>query len=182
MKQLALTKKKPLKVFFIIALMTLSMQAWGVDCSSSNIRLSTQAEVDDFQIDYGGGGICDRVTGRLFIGGGDICDLDGLASLTSVGALYISENWNLTFTAGLANITIVERELKIHDNSALTNIDGLAKLTSMEALYIYNNAVLTNIDGLANVTNVTAWLEIYQNNALTNVAGLSNLNSYSGLI
>jgi hypothetical protein len=51
------------RAILLIVLTTLSVQVWGVDCSSTNITLSSQAAVDDFQATYGGGDVCDRVTG-----------------------------------------------------------------------------------------------------------------------
>ena len=60
------------------------MKAWGVDCSVANPSLNTQEKVDNFQATYGGGGVCDRVTGTLTVTGPDITNLDGLADLTSV--------------------------------------------------------------------------------------------------
>jgi hypothetical protein len=39
----------------LIAILAMPQPAWGLDCSSSDITLSTQAEVDNFQATYGGG-------------------------------------------------------------------------------------------------------------------------------
>ena len=50
-----------------IVLTTFSLQAWGADCSSTSISLSTQVDVDNFQSTYGGGGVCDVVSGSLSI-------------------------------------------------------------------------------------------------------------------
>lgn len=55
-----------------------------------------------------GGGVCDHVTGSIYINGSDIADLGGLVNLTSVGGT-----------------------LMISDNTALTNLDGLSNLTSV---------------------------------------------------
>lgn len=140
-----------LKAILMIMLTTLSLQVWGVDCSSSNITLSTQEDVDNFQATYG---VCDRVLGSLTVVGADITDIDGLANLTSVGGdLQIHYNAVLTDINGLANLTSVGGLLHIEYNAALTNIDGLTNLTNVGWLYIEYNAVLTDINGLANLTS-----------------------------
>ncbi len=52
---------------------------------------------------YGRGGVCDNVTGNLWIQGSDIVDLDGLADLTSIGDdLTVTTNTNLSNINGLA--------------------------------------------------------------------------------
>ena len=48
---------------------------WAVDCTPHEIVLSTQAEVNDFQLNHGP---CDRVLGHLTIEGHDIQNLNGL--------------------------------------------------------------------------------------------------------
>ena len=77
-----------------IVLTTFSLQAWGADCSSTDILLSTQADVDNFQSTYGGGGVCDAVSGGLsirsvFIASLAITSLDGLSSLNN----WSHNNW-----------------------------------------------------------------------------------------
>jgi hypothetical protein len=86
----------------LLAASFISQPAWGVDCSSSDIGLSTQAAVDNFQATYGGGGVCDSVIGTLSVEGNDISNVNGLTNITSVGgALHILSNAVLTDLAGL---------------------------------------------------------------------------------
>ncbi len=166
----------------LFAVSFVSELAWGVDCSSSGITLTTQQQVDDFQATYGGGGICDRVSGELAIRGSDISDIDGLADLTSVvGGLSIRDNAALTDLDGLANLTSVGRILLIYSNAALTDLDGLANLTSVVgSLTVQSNAALTNLDGLANLTGVGGSLSIRNNDLLTNLNGLVNITGVGG--
>jgi hypothetical protein len=63
----------------ISALFSSSLMA--VDCTSANITLTSQTEVDNFQNTYGGGGTCDRVTGHIWVTGNDIFDLSPLSAL-----------------------------------------------------------------------------------------------------
>ena len=120
----------------------------AIDCPLANYHIGTQAEVDAL-----GASGCDRITGYLKISNTGITNLDGLASLTSVGG-----------------------DLEIEFNHALTNLDGLASLTSVGGnLSIYNNDALTNIDGLASLTSVGGDLEIEFNYALANCEGVAPL-------
>ena len=63
-----------IRAILLIVLTTFSLQVWGVDCSSDNISLSTQAQVDNFQATYGDGGVCDFVNGYLKVQGNNISD------------------------------------------------------------------------------------------------------------
>ena len=66
---------------------------WALDCSIENAILSSQAEVDSFQSEFGGGDVCDTLVGRLSISGDDIVSLIPLSDLTSIGGpITIEEN------------------------------------------------------------------------------------------
>ncbi|MFC1701729.1 hypothetical protein ACFL1J_03155, partial [Pseudomonadota bacterium] len=177
-----------------IVLTTFSLQVWGADCSSTDIILSTQVDVDNFQSTYGGGGVCDVVSGTLTIGKShytstefsDITSLDGLSSLTRVGGyLYISRNPDLTNLNGLSNLTRVDGRyggLAIYNNDSLTNLDGLSNVTSIGGLEIGGNPALTNIDGLSKITSVDGdFFDISYNDALTNLNGLSSLTRVNAI-
>ena len=147
----------------------------AVDCNGIPIGLSSQAEVDSFQTDYGP---CDRVV-TLYIEGADIANLDGLADLTSTGAsLYIQNNPLLNNLDGLSSLVSVGRNLWIENNASLTNLEGLTALTDVSnALIIIYNDALEYVSGLSALTSVGASLIIWKNNSLINVDGLSALTS-----
>jgi hypothetical protein len=175
--------KVMVKTCLMVALMTLSLPVLGTDCTNPDITLNSQAEVDNFQADYGGVGGCDTVTGTLWAEGNDIYNLDGLAGLVNVeGTLWVFQNPVLTNLSGLANLTNVGGNLYIQINDALTNLDGLANLTDVSGdLAIQNNAALTNLEGLAQLTNFNGVLFINFSPALTNLNGLDNLTSVAYL-
>ena len=155
----------------------------ATDCSQADISLYTQQEVDDFQATYGGGGICDRVTQNLHVASSsNISNLDGLANLTSVGAvLSIGSNHALTSLTGLSSLTSVGGTVEIYRNDTLTNFVGLSSLTSVGGdLNIVYNPALTSLDGLSSLTNVAGVLQIEGNRVLTNLDGLSGLASVDG--
>jgi len=127
-------------------------QARAVDCTPADITLSTQSAVDDFQANHGP---CDRVVGQLNIDGEDIENIDGLASLTSVGG-------------GLGFVFA----------TSLTNVDGLSSLDSINgSLFFTDSESLTQVDGLANLVTVGGQVYFTFNDELINLNGLSKLSS-----
>ena len=165
---------KPLNIVLFVLLTTLSFQAWGIDCSSNNIFLSTQAEVDAFQATYGGDGICDTVNGSLRVSGDDITNIDALTNLVSAQEIYIEDNAALTNIDGLANL-VAFSELSTSNNEASTNLESLASLNGFPELNISSNEAPTHIDGLETSPIPDSTLSISNNDALTNIDGLANL-------
>ena len=186
MTRMSTSMLRPFAAACLVAAASLAWTGWAsaAPCSSTNYRLTTQAEVDALGVTG-----CESVSGYLYIQGASnsltsIKNLDGLANLTSVGGtLTIYLNYAPTNLDGLANLTSVGGYLEIEGNDALTNLDGLANLTSVGGyLRIYRNYALTNLDGLANLTSVGGDLLIAYNDALTNLDGLANLTSVGGLL
>jgi len=142
------------RIFGLFFATCFTSTTWATDCSQETITLNSQAQVDSFQDDFGGGGICDTVTGSLVISGVDISNLDALSDLTAVG-----------------------QDLDIQENDALVNIDSLSKLTGLgNDLFIGSNVLLTHI-GLSNLISVSADVRILGNPLLTDLDELGNLIS-----
>ena len=165
-----------------------SQQSWAVNCSSADIVLTSQEAVNNFQADYGNGGVCDTVTGSLTVKGpdnlnpvGDIINLDGLLEVTNIGGdLDIRLNKDLTNIDGLANLTNVAGSLGFSRNPSLVNIDGLNNLSgAVNGLSFWQNGSLVNINALINLTEASA-ITIYDNGSLESVAGLANLRGVLG--
>jgi len=179
------TMKQPvpfaLRAILSIVLTTFSLQVWGLDCSSFDIVLSTQEQVDNFQATYGGGGVCDTVSGKLHIEGDDIVDLTPLGDVVSVGGLFLLRNpllTNLDGLDGLSSITHAGSWLSIVANPLLANTDGLASVTSVAgSLFFSSNASLSNVDGLSGLANFAGDLEIGDNPMLADLNGFSGLES-----
>ncbi|MFC1740057.1 proprotein convertase P-domain-containing protein [Pseudomonadota bacterium] len=167
----------------ILFLALITAQAWGADCSATDITLSSQLDVDNFQTTYGGGGVCDAIAGDLKVSGADITSLAPLSALSMVnGDLDIRDNGNLTDLSGLSNLVSVGENLFVKGNETLTDIDALANLVSIGGdFYIQSNTALTNLRGLANLSIFSGVLYIQGNTALTNIDGLSELSSLKGL-
>ncbi|MFK7830160.1 MAG: hypothetical protein AB8B57_10310 [Congregibacter sp.] len=151
-------------------------------CSATDITLTTQAEVDAFQADFGNGDICSVVEGNLAISGQGITNLDGLSAITRVNHnLNVFGNPALSNINGLGALTSVSGNLDFRDNNALTGLDGLGALTSVGgSVNLQLNSVLSNLDGLGALANVSI-LFIFDNDALTNLDGLGALTSMSVL-
>ncbi len=169
-----------LSAAFSVSALSLPVIAADQFCSPSDIRLSSQLQVDNFQASYGP---CDTV-GTLTISGEDITSLNGLSDLVKVGGtlLEISFNDRLENLDGLESLTTIAGDLLINDNTALTNIDGLSSLSSVtiDAVYkieILRNPALRNLDGLSSLTGLTGAMIIHLNDSLANIHGLANLES-----
>jgi hypothetical protein len=145
-----------------------------------SLDLTTQADVDSFQLNHGP---CDQVD-SLAVTGPDINNLDGLSGLTKVdGELWIQGNNALTSLGGLSALTSVGIRLTIAYNAALTSLNGLSALSSVgELLWINDNNNLTTLDGLSALTNIDGDAFIQRNAALTNVDGLSALTRVGNVL
>lgn len=170
------------------------------NCLPNGISFTTQAEIDNFSVNYPG---CTVIEGNVQISFSDaISNLNGLSQITTIGAeLYIGVNTALTSLSGLENITSIGGNLQlvylpqvtslnvlanlttigggltISDMQLLTNFDGLEQINSLDYLSISNNAALTSLNGLANLDTVRGYLDIYNNDALTNLNGLEKLTA-----
>lgn len=114
-------------------------------CLPNGITLSTQEQIDNFQVTYEG---CKIIQGPLIISGGDdITNLNGLNVLERVEeGLYIYDNINLEDLSGLDNISSIGSELVIHNNEVLDKISALSNIDpeSIEYLEITSNPLLSN--------------------------------------
>ena len=177
--------KKQVNIFrsgvLLLAIAPLFSLNINAQCPPGDVNLTTQAQVNQFIIDYPN---CTQTTGRLFIGVNpgsvsNITDLSPLNNLTSVGRLAIQYTSSLTNLNGLSNLTNIGGYVHIKNNDALTNLDGLSNVAGTVAGYIYvgYNPQLQNLNGLSSVTQITEHIDISFNNSLTNISGLQNINS-----
>jgi hypothetical protein len=189
---------------FILTLLLMAFSGVFViaqGCLPDGISFTTQAQIDNFQINYPN---CTEIEGLLVIldEAGEINNLNGLIVLTAIyddliigqnsltsfagldslkfvgGDVLISFSPNLTSFAGLGALTETGGGLAILQNEGLTSLTGLNALASVggEVDISFNNS-LTNLTGLENLTSMPENLLIRGNNALTSLTGLNNLNS-----
>lgn len=158
-----------------------SPSLFAVDCTSDYIELNTQARIDSFQSDYGGGATCDTVPGTLRIGGPDVVDLTPLSALTTIRDQFqIRQTNDLISLEGLSALTSVGGDqtnaagsLYIFDNAVLTSLQGLSALVSIGgSLFISGNPALTGLDGMSALDSVHG-LGVGNNDSLTDFSGIS---------
>lgn len=146
------------------------------DCPPGTVNLSTQAQVNQFKIDYP---TCTKISGNLQIGGANVTDLSPLSNITNVaGELFISDS-GLQNLNGLNNISQLSGRLVVIGNPTLSNLHGLRNLTSINGIIsIDNNASLTDISGIENI-NSNVITELYiQNNPVLSVCDYDNVCAY----
>ena len=115
---------KRLSVFTLLLILFLVLQGFA-QVFTGDITITSQAEVDAFAYS--------EVTGNIsIVAVGDLTNLDGLSSLTTVGkSLYVELNVTLTNIDGLSSLTSIGMGLSLMGNSALTSVDGLSSLTTI---------------------------------------------------
>lgn len=152
---------KKLNLLIVIAF-TFQTFCYSQPCLPEGITFSTQAEIDNFQINYPN---CTVIEGNIIVSGNYITNLNGLNSLTSVGGnLLITNCFSLQNLSGLENITSVAGNLIVGKNTSFSS----------------GNPILNNISGLSSLNSVGGNLAIIKNDLLTSLSGLNNLNSING--
>lgn len=157
-----------------LAEVTANCQIAFPNCPEGDVILSTQAEVDQFIIDYPN---CAVIPGVLNIndsGTDPIVNLDGLQNIQTVYGLYV-QNTTLTDFSGLDALTTISGDVVINATS-LTDVSFLSDFTSIGgSLTIMGNAALTDLSAFSTLEEIDGNLEIMFNNALTSLSGLDNI-------
>ena len=139
-----------LRLLICISLFVFSVKCIA-QCPPGLVNLSTQAEVDNFIIQYPN---CTEITGDL--------NIDGAAGVTNLN--------------GLRNLETVTRDLNIVRTSDLTDISGLSKIKSVgRNLWIDDNAMLSSINIFTDLESVEAWFHIGNNDQLTQIGSFNTL-------
>jgi hypothetical protein len=171
------------KYYLLIPLFFTFFFSQAQPCSTTNITLSTQAEVDSFVANNSG--TCSFSQFSLTVTGSDIVDISGLSFITSVTRGLVVDNTGLTTLNGLQNISSIGNSaslytLTINNNPNLVSIQGLNGLTSLIGnLLITDNASLPNLQGLEGLTSLITVVKILNNDNLQSLAGLDDLASAS---
>lgn len=162
----------------LILLVCIIKMSFSQCCTPENIEFTTQAEIDNFQVNYPG---CTGIEGDVTIHGDDITNLDGLSVVTNIeGTLLIKKNSSLSLLTGLGNLKHVE-SLMIIDNDALVTLRGLESLNEINGhVHIWYNDLITDLRGLDSITYVGSDLMIEGNYSLLNCHGLEKLTSVEG--
>ena len=113
----------------------------------------------------------------------DITDLDSLIFLQSLTGHLIIDGTNITSLRGLDNLTSIEGNLVIQNNSMLTSLEGLEALTYVGGhVLIRDNGALTSLAGLAALTSIGGDVTIVDNENLTSCSGSASLAFAIGVV
>ncbi len=149
--------------------------AINAQCPTTPITLGSQADIDNFSIDYPN---CTQLNDALFIDelDGPIDNLEGLSQLISGTSLNIQYT-HISDFSGLENLTQLD-QFRIFRNDDLLDFSGfesLVQVTSFNA--IQNNSLSTSV-GLDALESVT-YLNFYENEVLSDLTAFSNVTELS---
>ena len=182
------------KTVLLFATLVLPIAFFG-QCPSADIVLTSQAEIDNFTINYPGctmlthnvkvdgaintitnvNGFSDIVGGQnIFIQGTQISDLYGLHNLETAGHLALWGNPNLQNLEGLTALQTAV-SLEVFVNAGITDLSGMDSIQSFGNVSLFGNGSLVDITHLSFLETLTS-LTI-GTNALTTFAGLENLHT-----
>lgn len=135
----------------------------GVPQNCDFVTLLTQAEIDNFPLNYG----CTSISGFLTISGNDITNFNGLAQLVSVGHLNIANVPTLTDYSGLNGLTTITGNFSLSGVTATTITAFPALATIGGHFNIVNTSLLESFTGFQNLTAIGGDLNVFSNTALT---------------
>ncbi len=177
-------------VFFLVSLMFLVPVGGYAQCPVGDIKFTTQAEIDNFPIDYPG---C-SAPGTIEIYGDDIVSLQGLSNIDTIfGNLEIAHCGMLTNLHGLDNVKYISGDVRIKYNDSLFDLQGLNGLMRIGGDLNLPNGALSSLEGLNNLNYIAGDLFLgfhtsdpptdsntYLLPALTDLSGLDHLDSIGG--
>jgi len=148
-------------------------------CLPNGLTLSTQQQIDDFSAMYPS---CTEIGGDLIIISSAInaiSSLEGLSQLTAInGDLRMADNSLLLNLSGLENLESLTGSLLIFENNALEDLNALSNLTSIGgSLSVGKNDNLISLFGLHSIGFGITDLRIFDNAILSNCS-ISNFCSY----
>jgi hypothetical protein len=154
--------------------------AFSQPCLSGGITFSTQADIDNFQINYPN---CTEIQGNVSISGNGIANLSGLSVLRQIlGNLSIYSNDSLINLSGLNGLTRIGGDLTLSVNPHLANLSGLNGLKSIAGSMVLNYTSLTDLSGLDSLAHVGGDLQFTINPELSSLTGLEKLSAIAGSI
>ena len=164
------------KYYLIIASLICSITGFS-QCPTVNIELSTQADIDDFAINYPN---CTQLTHDLEIdgAGSNITNLNGLSAITDAHEIFILAT-QIPNLSGISNLVTVDH-FALWGNSNLQNMDGLSSLQVIGGLEIYINGGIESLSGMDNLQSLDR-LSLFGNPNLSDISDLSFVQSLSAI-
>lgn len=160
-------------------ILTLLISFFGVSvyaqCPTFRLEITTQQQIDNFSLTYPS---CSEVEKPIDIEGSGITNLSGLAGITSIIHLTISNTPNLVSLEGLSSLQ--QASLMIINNTGIENMQGLNALQEIESVMgISNNNQLVDLSGLEALTSGS--VVIWNNPSLVSLNGLNSLSETTSL-
>ena len=165
-------------LFFCFGLIVSFLQS---QCPAGNIDLYSQAEIDQFIIDYPN---CDVINGNVRIIGKEVYDLSKLTSIKIINGTLEIQSTAVSEISNFINLERVTGDLIItYNNSYLPDKEPLSKLANFNRLesiggnfIIENNHSLNEIDDFLSLKTITGRLSISENyNELVTINGFNTL-------
>ena len=144
-------------------------------CPTDFISLSSQADVDNFAVNYPG---CTVLNNSLTIDGdtNTITNLNGLAQITSAQDL-IMRNTQISNFNGLHNLEHLT-QLILWYNPIIQNLEGFTALESMVGIVAFVNPGLTSLSGIDSLVSLDE-LSLLNNVNLSDISQLSTISTLS---
>jgi len=162
--------------YMLLVLSVFLTSTLAAQCPPGIITLSSQAQVDQFIIDYPDCTELQRLDVTL---GADITNVNGLINLEKInGDLNITHNPLLTDLSGFSNIKSTGY-LWIANNTSLVNLNAFPNLENAYWLFIGDHTNLESISGF-NKLNAVTNLTFINNSKLTTASGINALTQISG--
>jgi len=151
-------------------------QSFG-QCPTTDLILTTQAEIDDFAINYPN---CSVLTHELQINGENsiINNLNGLSLITEADYIFILQT-QIQDLYGLDNLVDIDH-LALWFNVGLENLEGLTSVENIGSMELFINSGVTNLSGMDNIQNIDN-LNLFSNANLDDITHLSFIESMSSL-
>lgn len=127
-----------------------------------------------------------EIGGSLEIENTALLNLTGLNNLRKIGGRLNISNNALISLNGLSSLSVVENNIQITYNNALTGLGGLSNLDSVglvlhgstygyHSIQIYSNASLIDVSGMTDLEYVEGQIAFNSNPSLTTITGFPNL-------
>ncbi|MDC8000633.1 T9SS type A sorting domain-containing protein [Aequorivita todarodis] len=147
----------------------------AAQCPVGPIVLSTQADIDNFAINYPG---CTQLTDNLTISGSTIENLNGLNSITSIdGDFVITANGLLHRATGLENLTTISGKFEV-SGTLFYDCLGLGSLTTIGGDFVARS--IKRFSGLDSLTTIGGSLDAELNYQIISLMGLDVLTTIGG--
>jgi len=160
----------------VIILMGTMVSAQCPDANGSH-NLKSQADVDAFLVNNPS---CTYIS-ELELSG-DISDISGFSTLTSVDYLYIDDCPNLIGLTGFHNIDTIFENLGFYDTEGFSDLCGLNNLKFIgNDLRLEGTKSIENLNGLENLIFIGDNISIEENEKLESLNGLQNASLVDGV-